>query len=293
MIRKHISRIKRLAVRSVSRKVYSHEITDKLLEFGIEYGSDLYVTSSISSFGNLENGVSTFFKGLVSLVGSTGTILAPGHSDPSIVESGEIDLRSNNMNTGIFPSYLMLKNGSQRSSHPFASTICLGPKSEYYVGGHEDFPTICHKSSPVAKVYNSNAYLIGFGTEPTAMVHYHLIEEADPNYPLNVYDEGKFVEYINFQGEKVNRRVKRFQSPLNEYRIERPRGKNIRTDFLAKMRQSKNFFEFEIAKCKAWAIRSRDLYSVIEDWLNDDRTIYDLKEFSKNEKSPIPFTRPV
>lgn len=285
-------RTKRAAVRAISRKVRSKEITEKLLKIGVELGNDIYVTSSLSSFGNLEHGVDTLFEGLASVAGSAGTILAPGHSNPSTLDARGIDLRCHNMNTGVFPSHLMSQPGSRRSSHPFASTICLGPKSTYYASGHENFPTICHENSPVAKVYYNDAYLIGFGTEPTAMIHYHLIEEARSDYPLNVYDQGLRIEYVDFQGNKINREIKRFQSPLNEYRIERPRGKKIRKDFLNIMGQSQNFHECKIGRCKAWAIKSKNLYSIIEEWLDEGRTIYDLKGFSDNEKNTIPVTRP-
>lgn len=292
MITKYLRRTKRSALRALSRKVCSDEITEKLLKVGVELGNDIYVTSSLSSFGNLERGVDTLLQGLISVAGSEGTILAPGHSNPSTLDTQGIDLRCHNMNTGVFPSHLMSQLGSLRSSHPFASTICLGPKSTYYTSGHEDFPTICHENSPVAKVYYNDAYLIGFGTEPTAMIHYHLIEEARVDYPLNVYNQGVCVEYKNFQGKRIKREIKTFQSPLNEYRIERPRGKKVRKDFLIKMRKSKTFHEFKIGRCKAWAIKSKNLYSIIEDWLDEGCTIYDLKRYTDNEKDTIPFTRP-
>lgn len=292
MIYNYLRRIKRTAVRATSRKVHSNEITEKLLKVGVELGNDIYVTSSLSSFGNLEHGVDSLFEGLATVAGAAGTILAPGHSNPSTLDTRRIDLRSDDMNTGVFPSYLMSQPGSRRSSHPFASTICLGPKSVYYCSEHEDFPTICHPNSPVAKVYYNNAYLIGFGTEPTAMIHYHLIEEARSDYPLNVYDQGLPVEYVDFQGNKITREIKTFQSPLNKYRIERPRGKKVRKDFLIKMRKSQTFHEFKIGRCKAWAIKSQNLYSIIEDWLDEGCTIYDLKGFSDNEKDTIPFARP-
>ena len=263
-----------------------------LLAAGISSGDILYVYSSMSRIGNVANGASDVINALLDAVGPDGTLAFPCHLSPQHVvdnckNGGLLDLRVAKPHTGVVPTLALTLDDVERSSHPFASTCAIGKHAKYLTEGHDLDPRVCHSKSPLAKLLGLNGKLVGLGTDFATMAFYHVIEDIEPGFPLNVYLPPDEMHYMDFKGRHINRKVMRYDSTVSQTRIERPGGKFIRAVLLDYFRKNKIITETRVGNAATWIMSAVDLHNELKILLTHGVTIYTTKAELKRMGSPL------
>lgn len=287
-----LRQLKRSVVRAFTRKVERDELLKDLLAAGISSGDTLYVYSAMSRIGNVANGASDVINALLDAVGPHGTLAFPSHLSPQHVvdnckNGGLLDLRAAKPHTGVVPNLALTLDGVERSSHPFASTCAIGKHAKYLTEGHELDPRVCHPNSPLAKLLGLNGKLIGLGTDFAAIAFYHVIEDIEPGFPLDVYLPPDEMHYVDFKGRNINRKVMRYNSTVSQTRIERPGGGFIRAVLLNHFRKKKIITETQVGSAAAWIMPANDLHNELKILLTHGITIYTTRAEYERLGSPL------
>lgn len=289
-----LRRMKRSVARFFTPKVSRDKLLRDLLASGISSGDTLYVYSSMSRIGNVANGASDVINALLDAVGPEGTLAFPCHLSPQHVvdnckNGGLIDLRVAKPHTGAVPSLALTLDGAERSSHPFASTCAIGKHAAYLTEGHDLDPRVCHTESPLAKLLGLNGKLVGLGTDFAAIAFYHVIEDIEPEFPLHVYLPPDEIQYVDFKGRHINRKIMRYDSIVSQSRIERPGGKFIRGVLLDYFRKNGIITEARVGEAASWIMCTNVLHNELKKLLTQGITIYTTKAEFERLASPLSY----
>lgn len=212
------------------RKIVTTVDLDRCLtELGVEEGHDVMVHSSMSSLGFVLNGANDIIDTLLKKVGSSGTILMPGHSgqitdpsewsNPAIYKSDiervkkfirPFDTRTTPVrNRGVVPEVFMLYSGTKRSSHPISSIMANGAGADRYIKDHALNESEGIKS-PVGKLYTrSNGHVLLLGVSFDVCTALHLCEFL-MDVPYLYYEHENPTVLQVREGEKKYIKLKRY-----------------------------------------------------------------------------------
>ena len=275
---KSASKFKRKLTRFFTKPISFKELNESFVGAGILPGHNIYLLSAFSSIGNYRGGPKAFIDDLISYLGKSSTLSFPCHLNPKKVfdayDDGFIlDLRTELPQTGIIPSLVLTSFGGIRSSHPFGSTVSVGPRSKYLTENHDANHKLCHPDSPLSRLLDLDSKLIGIGTDFAAMSFYHLVEDLN-EYIYPVYLDSENIKYIDFKGKLVERKVSRYNPCISYYRIERPGGHESRI-FLKKYLEDNSIINyFTIGNAKCWVMDANILYSHLMKLYKENITIY-------------------
>lgn len=275
----YLRRLKRVTVRRFSRQVTKNELIESLVNAGIGSGDILYVYSSLSRIGNVANGAKDVIDSLQEVITSKGTLAFPCHLPPRNVidgyKNGEIlNLRSSTVQTGTIPTLALSMANVKRSSHPFASSCAIGKDADYLTNGHDLDPRICHIDSPLARLLSLKGKLVGLGTDFAAIGFYHVIEDIEPRFPLDVYMPPEEISYFDYAGRNVTRFVRVYDPSVSISRIERPDGNFIRNLLLKHFRKIGLLKEFKFGNANSWIMCTEELHNELKKLLDNGITIY-------------------
>lgn len=181
--------------------VLKQDILDALASVGAGRGQSIMVHTSLSRLGFVCGGAQTVIEALLECVGVDGTIMMPAQSwknlDPSAGVHWEEPeewwqiIRDNwpAYNKEITPTNTMGSvaemfrkwPGAVRSDHPARSVAAYGWYAEYLTE-HHDLSDIFGESSPLARLYGLDGYvlLIGVGYDKNTSLH---LADARAEYP--------------------------------------------------------------------------------------------------------------
>lgn len=175
--------------------VIKQDIVEALRQIGVKNGQNIIVHTSMKNFGFVCGGPQVIIESLIEMVGQDGTIMMPTQSwknlDPySGVHWEEpkewYDIIRNNWpaydkditptNTmGVVAEMFRKWPGAVRSEHPVRSFSAWGKNAAYLVGNH-DLSDIFGETSPIAKLYNLNGYVLLLGTGYDKNTSMHLAD---------------------------------------------------------------------------------------------------------------------
>ena len=188
-------------------------ISDDLQTLGIRPGGVLMVHSSLKSLGWVPGGAETVIQGLLSALGSEGTLLMPALSYETVRSSNPIfNISSTPSCVGIIPETFRTQFGTKRSLHPTHSVCAVGPLTEELLQPHQKDSTPCGPNSPFHRLpgINGQILMIGCGLLPNTSMH-AMEEIAEVPYALKapivytlITENGKKIQKIyiphNFAG---------------------------------------------------------------------------------------------
>lgn len=279
--KKKVSRV----FRRLSPSLVERELAESLRDAGLSVGDVVYVHSSMSKIGMLENGPVTILSSLRSVVGDLGTIGAPCHLDPDLVtekmaEGCCLDLRTESVHTGSFPRFLKSLAGSHCSSHPFASSCFNGLHAEEITSEHELDSGVCHARSPLGKLIGYRAKIVGIGVDFAAIGFYHTVEDMT-DFSRVVYDPPVLVKYTNPRGHLEERFIRRYNKTVSSTRIELPGGRFSRKILLSYLKKNGLITFFKYGSANSWIIDAEQVFSALKELDQMGITIYtSSKEFS-------------
>jgi len=189
-------------------------IVEGLNRLGVSPGMTLLTHCSLSSFGHVQGGAQTIIEALTQMVGEAGTLVMPtvtdGRFDPSEwsdppvaaelwdrirFETPLYDPQKTPVDHTMSIVYELFRRwpGVARTAHPHSSLAAWGR--------HKDEILMVHKleerfgeSSPLARLYDLNGYVLFLGTTYATNTCFHLAEYRRPEPPRRKF---KIVREIN------------------------------------------------------------------------------------------------
>ena len=154
------------------KPVTHNEIIKRLKTLGLTKGDKVMVHSALSSFGTVKGGADTVIDGLLSIVGSTGTILMPTfeNSDPIF------NVKKSETNLGLIAQTFWRRKNALRSRHPAASVAAIGNDAKYFVENHENATTAHGKDTPYMKLVEQGGKVLLLGVDLDRMTLLHSVE---------------------------------------------------------------------------------------------------------------------
>jgi aminoglycoside 3-N-acetyltransferase len=189
--------------KSMHKRILTREdIREALVLLGLQQGSDVMVHAAMKGIGYLVNGADDIVDAIMEVIGSKGTLLAPGHSgqlcDPNDWTSppppeGMIEGIRQNMkpfdkhrtpirNRGAVADAVFRMPNVLRSNHPLVSVLAVGASAEAYTANHPLHA--CEGiGSPHHKLYEQGGKILLFGVDMSRCTALHVAEFiADCSY---------------------------------------------------------------------------------------------------------------
>ena len=165
-------------------KIDKNYLRKKFLELGLKKGMNVYVHSSLSEFGYIEDGANSVIQVLKDII-QDGTIMMPTFTHPR---------KEFTINNPCWTSKLSetFRQNAERSIHPTHSIATKGKLANYLTKGHEKSKAPFDENSPYAKFAKLDSYILMLGTENNSMIHYVQNKVKFPNLFLKGIYEFKF-----------------------------------------------------------------------------------------------------
>jgi aminoglycoside 3-N-acetyltransferase len=150
------------------------QIAEDVQAAGVRKGGVLLVHSSLSALGYVPGGPETVVRGLLTALGSEGTLLMPALSYEYVTANYPVfDVRHTPSNVGAIPEHFRTRPGTQRSIHPTHSVCGVGPKTLRLIKDHYHDNTPCGPHSPFHMLpkYRGQILMLGCGLRPNTSMH--------------------------------------------------------------------------------------------------------------------------
>ncbi|MDQ3047426.1 MAG: AAC(3) family N-acetyltransferase [Bacteroidota bacterium] len=161
---------------------------------GLQEGDNVIVHSSLSKMGYVDGGAATFCEALISVIGATGTLMAPcfAHDTFSkyyLDKNPVFDVLNSPSKAGAVTEYLRKIKGAKRSLHPTDSVCAVGPLADFFTNSHFGQPTPYNEFSPYYKLTNYKGKILNIGVPlNTSCTNLHTLEDA-VDFKFPVYHE--------------------------------------------------------------------------------------------------------
>ena len=152
------------------------QITEALQTLGVRTGHIVFVHSSLSSIGYVEDGAGAVVDAFLDVLGSTGTLVVPtftfshgGKPNPvfdPIRDASEM---------GRITEVTRTRLGARRSCHLLHSVAALGPHAEDITAVHG--PSAWAADGPFWKLYELDAHILMLGVPYLRCTFFHVIEQ--------------------------------------------------------------------------------------------------------------------
>lgn len=211
--RKKQKRNQQLAARAKKgSSISTADLVVDIQKAGVQNGDVVLVHSSLSRIGHLAEGPKTLVDALLSVIGTTGTLLMP--TSPNAVyqlnyirNTPYFDVQHSPSKTGAITEYFRTLPGVLRSLHPTEPVSAFGHNASYFVSDHFNELTPYTAKSPFYRVSEQKGKILYIGvTLDMAGTNLHTLEDAvDFKYPVYM-DEVFEIDVIDYEG--INHKVK-------------------------------------------------------------------------------------
>lgn len=271
------------AKRSLKTKTTSKTLASDLRKAGIRAGDVLMVHSSLRRIGNVEGGAEAVIESLKEVLTADGTLLMPVYGDTRTVfesfhEGRFADLRTQVSLAGKVTEVFRTSKGVFRSSHPYSSICAWGKHAAYITSGHDAASGVCHKDSPIGRLYELNGKVMGLGTDLAHVSFYHLVEETWDRFPFDPYLPEEQMTYIDGEGRTIRRAIRRYDPKISGTRIETEPGRWVLGYFGRELSKHGVLKKFKYGEGESWVMSTHLLYDFLKAQALKGVTIYTTKE---------------
>ena len=148
------------------------QIIQGLRELGLETGDTVIVHSSLSSFGEVENGADAVADAILDVIGTQGTIIVPTFNyDP-----GVYDVATTPSVVGKITETVRLHKEAIRSNHPTHSVAAIGRLAKQITEDHDKVEAFS-RNSALHKAARVGAKILQLGVTQTSNSSIHVAEE--------------------------------------------------------------------------------------------------------------------
>lgn len=270
--------------RQMEPLVSEEQLRKDLRAAGIQGGDVLMVHSALSKVGNVDGGADAVIRALIAVVSPGGTIAMPCYASGEDVEKGMaearyVDLRTLGSGTGKVTEAFRNWPGVLRSSHPFSSMCALGREADFLLRDHARAPQVCHLDSPVGRLVQLDAKVLGIGVPiGRGFGIAHHLEDTWDRFPLAVHQPPFRVRYIDSKGETIEREVIRFNPAVARTRIDQPDGAWINEQFTKHLTRLGLLQHFNFGNAPSWLIRAGAQHNEVKRLAQKGITMYMTRE---------------
>ncbi len=145
---------------------------------GLQKGDAVLIHSSYKSMGGVDGGIETVINALLSVIGDTGTLIAPAFTFSYVTEENPVfNYREMPSCVGAISEYVRHMDGARRSINPTHSCSVIGYKRDFYVDGHENDRTPIGVNSPIYKLHEDGGKILMLGCSMNSNTSMHGVEE--------------------------------------------------------------------------------------------------------------------
>ena len=181
--------------------VTRNQIENGLIELGLSQGDVVVVHSSLSSFGEVDEGADTVVDAVLSVIGSEGTLIVPTYTYGLDI----FDPSGSNSLCGAITEAARKRPNALRSGHPTHSVAAIGSLADVIVDSHEKVNAFA-RGSALFKALQAKAKILQLGVTNTTNSMIHVAEEL-ANLPY--LDRSRHVQFKNDQGKVISKWVRR------------------------------------------------------------------------------------
>ena len=157
------------------------KIKEDLQNAGFKKGDNVLIHSSFKSLGYVEGGIAVLVDALLSVLGDSGTLVAPAFTYSSVTANSPVFNHSEMPScVGAVSEFIRNMDVSKRSINPTHSCSVIGAKCDEYVNGHENDNTPVGVNSPIYKLYQDGGKILMLGCTLHSNSSMHGIEEHFP-----------------------------------------------------------------------------------------------------------------
>jgi aminoglycoside N3'-acetyltransferase len=273
------------------RQTLKHLSKDDLLQdlekVQTEHGATVLVHSSLKSLGFVEGGAQSVIEALVEIFVNRrkGTLLLPtftifGTMYKTLISDYVFDVRAKISGLGAIPDRFLHLEAVERSIHPTHSFAALGLHAHELIKDHHLCGTSFGPGSPMAKLIDMNAYIMGLGSDLGHVTFYHCLEEIEEDFPLDVFtkDSPLYARCKDWQGRVVELSLNAHDKNIAHTRIDRVENSDIREFYTKWLEDQAGLRWFQVGRGKVWVVRVDRFYKAIRDLMKVGITIYSTKQ---------------
>jgi len=275
-------------VRSKKREVVRRErpplsiegLRANLRDAGICAGDIVMVHSSLSRIGNVEGGPAIVVQSIIDVITPDGTVIMPCYNSAEALLKEyrfgrQADLRVMPSAVGKITDTFRIWPGVLRSSHPFSSACAWGKQANYIVSGHAEKPGVCHEESPVGRLVRLKGKAIGIGipiSQGLGVAHH--LEDTWDGFPFEVHAPEFTIAYIDSDGQKVERKIWRFDPFVARTRIDQPEGAWICEKLTDHLLRHGLLKRFRYGDADSWIMEAEPLFQELKRLAGKGVTMY-------------------
>ena len=152
------------------------QISEALQALGLQVGHIVFVHSSLSSIGYVEDGADTMVDAFLDVLGSTGTLVVPTFTFSHGGKSNPVfDPIQDPSEMGRITEVTRTRPGARRSHHLLHSVAALGPHAEEITAVHG--ASAWAADGPFWKLYELDAHILMLGVPYLRCTFFHVIEQ--------------------------------------------------------------------------------------------------------------------
>ncbi len=254
------------------------ELADDLRALGLRAEQDVLIHAAFSSIGPVEGGPAGVFGAISDVVGPTATILSPAYPMPGtmydwMTSAEPFDVRNSRSRMGVLSEYIRALPGARRSAHPTHSVVAVGPRAELYTARHHEGDTPTGILSPFCIHMQNGGGILRLGSGIGKVTSYHVIEDLDPEFPIDAYAAQPFEKLVIFEDGTRRRVMTRINDPgLSPWRVDNFKPKE--NEILERLRKCGGVRIGKVGDATSHLMNAAILLEVMRDWLRVGVTIY-------------------
>ena len=269
-------------LRRRSEAITGDRLSADLAKLPIADQSVVLVHSSLKSIGFVEGGANAVVAALIDDVVRRrgGTVMFPTFSIDGTMEATlrarrRFDVRHTPSNLGVLPEAFRVTAGVVRSVHPTHSFAAIGPKAAWLVEEHHRCGTNFGEGSPMAKLLQTQSYLLGLGTDVGKVTFYHCLEDIEA-FPFNVYspDSPFEVECVDGDGSVHVLRLPAHDADVSANRIDRPNSTALRAYYSKWLAHEAGLSWHQVGAARTWLVDCGSAYVASKRLADLGLTIY-------------------
>ncbi len=158
---------------------------EDLKKLGLKKGMNLMVHSSLRNVGaNAKRaGAEMVVDSLLEIIGPSGTLLAPAITGNVRPDQPVFHVEHSPSTVGFFTETLRRRPDAVRSLHPVHSVAAIGPKADFFIGGHAEANTPWSPDTPYGRILrdeNAGVLFLGVNLDYNSCFHCLEIEARLP-----------------------------------------------------------------------------------------------------------------
>jgi aminoglycoside N3'-acetyltransferase len=281
------ARLRERKIRRESSLYTAEQLLADLRNMPLEKGGVVHVQSSLKAIGYVKGGADTVVEVWINRVveEAGGTLSMPAFSVAgtmlaTLTSNKVFDVRVTPTTVGRIPESFRKWPGVKRSVHPTHSVCALGSRAEFLVCEHHLDRLAFGSHSPLKRLVDLDAQLVGIGRTSRWLTSYHVFEETTKEFPFSVHlgDAPFLGKCIDWSGNLIEVPVMVQDPAVSSTRIDHPAGDWLRQFLLWYLHHQGYLSVYHFGDAELMVISARDFQTALGELLRGGITVYTTRE---------------